>query len=774
VGDPKQSIYRFRRADIDTFERVGQAVGERILLVTNFRSVPGIVGFVNTVFAELFGAAPVAGQAAHHDLRGARPALPPTCRPLTDAERARRAGPGAVQLALDGVAPPEPAAPGPPARPWDTGAPVPPVVLLGGPLRESVRDVRRAAARDVARALVHLIDTHWAVADAGDGLPRPARWRDVAVLLPARTALAALEDAFEEARIPYRLEGVAMLWGADEVRDVLAVLGAVDDPADRVAVLGALRSPGLACGDDDLVTWHDGGGSWDPRRGAPEGLEDHPVARAMAVLAELHGRRWWCEPSVMVGHTLAALRSFELCLAYHRPRDHWHRLRWLQDQARLFDETVGGSLRGFLGWAQLQAEDDRHGGGVGPPDPDDDAVRVMTIHGAKGLEFPVVVLGGLEREGGGTVAPPVLWDDTGAPRLRARDQLVSDGYKELAAHERAMDELERLRLLYVGMTRARDHLVLCLHHKETAAGSTTVAARLHEICARHDQLWRRLPVDAAAGSGAPADEDDAGPAHPEPLAMGASDDEVAAWRATVAAFAAGRAARLAAGRRAPVTTATAVAGADHGPDTGAPDAAGPLWRAGDTGLQIGRAVHSALAAIDLEAGTDAAGRDGVEVARARATAQGIPEHAETVAAMVAAARSAPTVRAAAARRHWRELYVAVPVGDPVPDAAGDARGVLEGLVDLVVEHDDGLVVVDYKTDHAPDEATRRRAAQRYGPQVAAYALALERATGRRVRRCVLVFVGGPGAVEVSLEGAALDEARRGAAARAAALVAGGA
>ena len=144
-------------------------------------------------------------------------------------------------------------------------------MLLGGPLRESVSDVRRAAARHVAQALTHVIETHWAVFDTKAEIPRPARWRDIAVLLPARTALPALEDAFEDARIPYRLEGVAMLWGADEVRDVLAVLGAVDEPADRVAVLGALRSPGLACGDDDLVTWRGAGGSWDPRAARPRG-----------------------------------------------------------------------------------------------------------------------------------------------------------------------------------------------------------------------------------------------------------------------------------------------------------------------------------------------------------------------------------------------------------------------------------------------------------------------------------------------------------------------
>ena len=126
VGDPKQSIYRFRRADVDAFERVGEEVGERILLVTNFRSVPGIVGFVNTVFAELFGEVPTPGQATHHALRGARPALAPTCEPPTDAARACPAGPAPVQLALDGLALPVSPGPAPAARPRPAEKTVPP------------------------------------------------------------------------------------------------------------------------------------------------------------------------------------------------------------------------------------------------------------------------------------------------------------------------------------------------------------------------------------------------------------------------------------------------------------------------------------------------------------------------------------------------------------------------------------------------------------------------------------------------------------------------
>jgi ATP-dependent exoDNAse (exonuclease V) beta subunit len=785
VGDPKQSIYRFRRADIELFSRVGREIGEEIVLVTNFRSVPGILRFVNTVFAELFGSEPGPGQAAHHELHGHRDPIPLHFRGGSSkaaAATAARPGDRAVQLPLDGLGiPPEEGADteATPRRP--AGAGMPPVVLLGGPMKANMAEVRRAATRDAAATIDDIVRTRWSVFDKEIGETRAARWRDVAVLLPARTALGALEEALEDARIPYRLEGVAMLWGSDEVRDVLAVLRGADDPVDRVAVLAALRSPGLACGDDDLVTWRQAGGHWDPRAPIPPGLEDHPVARALVVLARLHDERWWHEPSAMVALAFDELRSFELCLAYHRPRDHWHRLRWLVDQARLFDETVGGSLRSFLAWAELQAEDDRRSGGVGPPDLDDDAVRVMTIHGSKGLEFPIVVLAGLERDvAPGQRPPAVLWNEDGTPELRGGARLRSLGFEEAHERDRALDALEQHRLLYVGMTRARDHLVMCLHHKEAKNGTgRTEAALVNEICLHFPQLWRRLPVLEPAGDDAAATSSpeaasalaslsakfgvtvSSGPDTPDDAPI--EEAEVSAWRSRVETFAARRARVLHSSRRAPVTTATAIvdniattassSSGDRGPaaesrwgrqepDPGSPDATGALWRDADTSLQIGRAVHGALASIDLSTGADAAGRSAHDVARARAAAQGVAAHADAIAAMVDAALASPTVAAGRNRRHWRELYVAVPVDG----------GVLEGFVDLVLEEDDGLTVVDYKTDRTGGTPGLRRAADRYRPQVASYALALEEATGRPVRRGVLVFVGDGDPVEDVLEG----------------------
>lgn len=258
----------------------------------------------------------------------------------------------------------------------------------------------------------------------------------------------------------------------------------------------------------------------------------------------------------MVAAALDELRSFELALSHRRPRDYWHRLRWLQDQARLFDESPGGTMGAFLAWAELRADGDGRMGGVGPPDPDDDAVRVMTIHGAKGLEFPVVVLAGLERDHfDGPRPPAVLWTEHQIPEVRV-GCLHTAGYEQAGLREQRLDLLEQQRLLYVAMTRARDHLVLCLHHKQRTGGpDASLAALVTRICAENRSLWRRLPdvASRATASGTTA-------------STGATGSDPVAPVALPAHWEADRARLVAALRRQPVTTATAVARAAPGAD----------------------------------------------------------------------------------------------------------------------------------------------------------------------------------------------------------------
>jgi ATP-dependent helicase/nuclease subunit A len=138
------------------------------------------------------------------------------------------------------------------------------------------------------------------------------------------------------------------------------------------------------------------------------------------------------------------------------------------------------------------------------------------------------------------------------------------------------------------------------------------------------------------------------------------------------------------------------------------------------------------------------------LARTYAAIEGVTEWSAAVERAAQAARGSVAVRRAlAAPQHWRELFVAAPV-------AGRA---VEGFVDLLFSDGDGLVVVDYKTDALVDEADIDRAVQRYRPQAAAYAMALEHTTGQRVRECIFVFTRDGAVVERTVTGPDLDDAR---------------
>ena len=142
-----------------------------------------------------------------------------------------------------------------------------------------------------------------------------------------------------------------------------------------------------------------------------------------------------------------------------------------------------------------------------------------------------------------------------------------------------------------------------------------------------------------------------------------------------------------------------------------------------------------LQTVDL-----ATGRGLDDAVAAQVLAEGVAEHAGIVAQLVRAALGSAAVQHAAARPHWRETYVGTVVGDRL----------LEGFIDLIYR-DDGLVIIDYKTDTVPAVALDQRIAF-YRPQMAAYATALQAATQEAVTRCILVFLSPGGPVERTVGG----------------------
>ncbi|MDP9401792.1 MAG: UvrD-helicase domain-containing protein [Actinomycetota bacterium] len=701
VGDPKQSIYRFRRADIELFlaARDRFAGPTPVRLRQNFRTVEPVLAWVNHAFGKLMA----------DEVPGAQPGYEAVVAHRADAPADHR------------------------------------VVVLGGARDLKAGPLRQLEATDVAAAINGIREDPgpWPVYDRGTKQWRPPRMADVTILLPTRTSLRQLEDALDAAGVPYRVDTGTLVYDTQEVREVLDALRAVDDPADAIALVSALRSPLYACSDVDLFTYHQAGGRWDVRRNPPAGVDaGHPVVRAMAHLRSLHEQRWWLEPSAMALRLVEERQAFALAFAHRRPREVWRRLRFLVDQARAFSEAVGGDLRAFLDWAELQRHEGSRVHEPLLPETDDDAVSILTIHGAKGLEFPITVVSGV------TTAPrrrnsgvQVIWNGD-QPEVKLTKGTRTDNFDRLADIEAEMDVYERRRLLYVACTRARDHLVVCTHNKP---GSESYGSWLTEVTADVEgTLCRRLAEATAAPAPAPRVE----PAIPVP-APPPDDDGRAGWLAA-------REALLERERRPRFLSATALAQLVEHPD--APDEADPEpaedagspparpWRRGRAGTAIGRAVHATLQLVDLATG------DGLEdLAAQHAHIEAVPEMAGTVVALARSALAAPSVKAAVASgRYWRELYVAAPAGDVT----------IEGYVDLLYETGDGLVILDYKTDTVSTEVAMAEKLDRYAIQLGGYATALETATGLAVAGAFLVFCTANGpvekAVELALVGATME------------------
>jgi ATP-dependent helicase/nuclease subunit A len=713
VGDPKQSIYRFRGADISLWDRTKRLFPDGIeRLGQNFRTVPPLLEWVNLVFDVVI------------------------------AEGAEGVQPRYQALA--------------PFRPDVRDAPA--VVVVGSCVADArAIELREQEADDLSRLIVTIKVEAWPVFDErADGGWRPTRFDDIAILVPTRTPLRQLERALDRRDIPYRIESRSLVWATDAVREVLSILSAIDDPGDRVAIVAALRSPGFACSDVDLLEWKRAGGRWDHQMPRPDDIaEDHPVALGMAALAHYHALRTDLPINVLVERVVRERRLVELTFVQRRPRDHWRRLRFVVDQARAFVESGGGSLGDFVSWAQLQTDENAAVVEAPAPEPDDDAVRILTIHGSKGLEFPIVVLAGLSSKQN-TSGPSVHYGD-GRPEVAVGSRearFATPGYEALADAASDAEAHEAKRLLYVAATRARDHLVISLHHAAKGQSSKSAAASLwnasHEAAAgwwRHatigDQL--ALPVDAGAG-----------------VFETVSVDERAAWLRAHDDM-------LTTAARRRVWAATALAGEAVDPepiepvpsaaqDEAEPDAPPvPLHRGGTA---VGRAVHAVLQSVDLDDPSDVRALAAVEAAHEGLTA---PGDAEDVAQRAAGALESAVIleaRAAARNKRWRELYVAAPVGQSA--ARAGAGPLVEGYIDLLFEDDRGeLVVVDYKTDRAvsPDDAAA--VGGRYRLQAGAYALAVAEVLHRPVNRAVLVFCGRDGALEYEIDDLhdAIEQAR---------------
>ncbi len=435
VGDPKQSIYSFQGADIAVFEERRQgfddafrAVGRPMQVLElrhSFRSSTAILSLVDAVFA---------GDAA----RGL--GVPP------DHIAFRTALPGRVDL-WPPIPKPEVPEPGDWTDPVDTPAE-----------NSETSQLARAVAEGVAAMLGQPL------LDAKTGITRPIRAGDVLILVQRRSELfAEVIGALKAAGLPVAGADRLKLAAELAVRDIRSTLAVVATPEDDLALAEALRSPLFGFSEAEL--YHLAAN----RRGKLYLIErlrarkDMPRAvAAMDILEDLMAQTGFRRPYDLIARLLTRHGGRERLIA-RLGAEAEDGIDELLSQSLTYENAETPSLTGFLVW--LEGDEIEVRRQVGNATEGEGLIRVMTVHGSKGLESPIVII-----PDSATRRPPregqVLQVPGSAPIWRGRKGERPEDIAALADEQTERQMLERKRLLYVGLTRAESWLIVA------AAGET--------------------------------------------------------------------------------------------------------------------------------------------------------------------------------------------------------------------------------------------------------------------------------------------------------------
>ncbi len=669
AGDPKQSIYRFRRADIDIYEQVRDrfaASPETAALATlsvNFRARPQLIDWQNRILRAALQPDP------HYPRAQAR--WEPTVPYRTDAE-------------------------------------------VGVAVIPSRRQFRRAGeAREGEAALIANLITALREADAplgalpeGEETRRP-QYRDIAVLLRTRTGAELYTAALDRAGVPYHFDSGQGFYQQPEIRAVARLLQVLDDPTDEAAVLAVLKSPLAAASDAELYQLR---AALD---GRPLTLDAEPLPEAytgrlrepLAALAALRRALPRFRLPELVDHVIrdsGLLPAQAVGASPAQMRQRQANLRMLVQRAAHFADNDEDSLRPFVRWLTQRGVRNLPESESPTTEADDDAVRILTIHQAKGLEFPIVILPKLQDQPGGGVECIVdrpndrvefqIGDGRDHPYFR------TSGYLSAQRRDRVYADAEARRMLYVAATRARDWLIL----PSFPADSIRQRVSFHTYLDDADPHWLTDRANRDTAVVAPH-RFDAAPAPRPVLRLPPLDELRQAWRARHADALAGGLRQIT--PRTPSSLHPWTPAADDEPNqSNESDEPNESDSVALSPLDFGSAVHEALEAADFA-------RSEITLQRARriCRARQLPpepvlEHVER------ALQSELLQRAARAAVVHRELPLTT-----IATADG-ATTITEGVADLLFAEQDRWILVDYKSDTTLP-AERR---EHYNQQIQAY------------------------------------------------------
>lgn len=438
VGDVKQSIYRFRLARSAIFLRKMQeyrkdpAAHDRLItLKANYRSRKSIIDSVNAVFERSMNLY-TSGMEYDDDAR--------------------------LYLGAD--------------YPSDTADNRSELLAVTGKMK--AEDARVACARATVKRIKDMVG-NFSVFDRNTGSMRPAEYKDIAILARSTNKWASsLKAAFEAENVPYHLDNAGAFYDSREIRDILDFLRILDNPLNDIALCGALTSYFGNLSDEDLARIKCAGTEndyylWEKLKSYNNANPDDEKTDHFCKLIEKYRKLVKILPIQKLISTLLDETGYKnIITALPDGKQRGANVDLLIYKAGEYSKTSFYGLFHFLRYIELIKKADSDEGEANVFDENSDAVRIMTIHKSKGLEFPICFILGMEERIGGKEGGQFILDMEAGIGLKAIDpdkRTVSTTLRHKYANLKANKDAiaEEIRILYVALTRAKEKLIMVGH-----------------------------------------------------------------------------------------------------------------------------------------------------------------------------------------------------------------------------------------------------------------------------------------------------------------------
>ncbi len=658
VGDPKQSIYRFRRADIEVYDKTKNIIGEKstVTICRNFRSVGPIINWVNAVFEKIM-------RPTQEDIFQAK------YQPISCSREN-------TSLGVE-------------------------VYSISGEF--TLKQLREPLAEFIAQKIEKLVESGFEVKKS-NGKKGPVSYGDICILLRKLNEVNYYENALKRHDIPYRTEGGKSFFSKQEIVDLRNVLQAIDNPYDELAIVGTLRSPFFSISDRELAEHRQAGKSFNYCEASDD---ESRINRALRILKNIHQSRHSQPFSEIINKLFEETKILQKYALFDESLQLCGNLLRLVEMVTSMTHGSAVQFSDFVHWLNLMSDEEMELAEVPLEEGEGNFVQLISIHRAKGLEFPVVFIAPEGKAKGRELAKFIIRHSAMKAAYKI-EGIESEGYRELEQWDRASNQAEECRLFYVAATRAKDLLCLFDLSRTRTKDHMWYQSMLDEVLDLCEPYM--IEVDAAAITipgeklerfkEKPADttviqaiEKDWLDSHKLALARGSH--KVSFQSATEY-------------EKEPI-----VAKKPHREGIRIFEAVG-----------LGTAFHEAMERIPFECNIETVEK----IVEAVALKHRVERHIDKLEHLCMNVLSSPIwERAKNARRAFREM----------PFSVNRNGTVMTGYIDLVIEEEDGVAIIDYKSDNVSKEEVKDRA-DFYRKQAEFYREAIKHA-GIPVKDVILFF-----------------------------------